>query len=86
MPDVGGPELIIILVVVLVLFGGSQLPKLARGLGQAQNEFKKGMEGDKDTRKDNRAVQPPSSSLPSPSSSTPSPAADHDIVRPDHQA
>lgn len=91
MPDVGGPELIIILVVVLVLFGGSQLPKLARGLGQAQNEFKKGMEGDKDNRKDNRAVQPPSSSLPSsslpsPSSSTPSPAADHDVVRPDHQA
>ena len=32
----GGPELIIILVVVLVLFGGSQLPKLAKNLGKAQ--------------------------------------------------
>ena len=36
-------EWIIILVVVLLLFGGSQLPKLARNLGQAQKEFKKGL-------------------------------------------
>jgi len=39
----GGPELIIILVVVLVLFGGSQLPKLAKNLGKAQKEFKDGI-------------------------------------------
>jgi sec-independent protein translocase protein TatA len=44
----GGPELIIILVVVLVLFGGSQLPKLAKNLGKAQKEFKDGIaEADK---------------------------------------
>ena len=44
----GGPELIIILVVVLVLFGGSELPKLAKNLGKAQKEFKDGMaEADK---------------------------------------
>ncbi|MCB1249138.1 MAG: twin-arginine translocase TatA/TatE family subunit [Acidimicrobiales bacterium] len=40
----GGPEMIIVLVIVLLVFGGSQLPKLARSLGQAQNEFKKGVE------------------------------------------
>ena len=34
----------IILILVLVLFGGAQLPKLARGLGSAQKEFKKGLE------------------------------------------
>ena len=39
-----GPEWIIPLVVLLVLFGGSQLPKLARGIGSAQREFKKGLE------------------------------------------
>jgi sec-independent protein translocase protein TatA len=39
-----GPEWIIVAVVVLVLFGGSQLPKLARGLGSAQHEFKKGLD------------------------------------------
>jgi sec-independent protein translocase protein TatA len=38
-----GPELIIILIVILLLFGGAKLPKLARSLGQAQNEFKKGL-------------------------------------------
>ncbi len=44
----GGPELVIVLVVVLVLFGGSQLPKLAKNLGKAQKEFKDGMaEADK---------------------------------------
>lgn len=39
-----GPELIIVLVVVLVLFGGAQLPKLAKNLGSAQKEFKKAMD------------------------------------------
>ncbi len=44
-----GPEVIVVLVVILVLFGGSQIPKLARNLGQAQKEFKKGLsEGQKD--------------------------------------
>ena len=44
-----GPELIIVLVIVLLVFGGSQLPKLARSLGQAQKEFKSGLsEGAKD--------------------------------------
>jgi sec-independent protein translocase protein TatA len=40
--DVGPAELIIVLLVVLVLFGGAKLPQLARSLGQAQTEFKKG--------------------------------------------
>ena len=38
-----GPEWFIVLAVVLVIFGGSQLPKLARNLGQAQREFKEGL-------------------------------------------
>lgn len=40
----GAPELLIVLAVVLVVFGGSQVPKLARNLGQAQKEFKKGLD------------------------------------------
>ena len=45
----GTPELLIILVVVLLVFGSSRLPKLARSLGQAQKEFKQGVnEGAKD--------------------------------------
>ena len=43
------PEIILIIVVVLVLFGGSQLPKLAKNLGKAQQEVKSGLaEGQKD--------------------------------------
>jgi sec-independent protein translocase protein TatA len=48
-----GPELVIVLVVILLVFGGSQLPKLARSLGQAQREFQKGIrEGTEDQRPD----------------------------------
>jgi len=37
----GTPELIVILVILLVLFGGAKLPSLAKGLGQSIKEFKK---------------------------------------------
>jgi len=48
--NLGAPELLIILVVVLLLFGGSKLPKLARSLGEAQKEFKAGLDkGDDDS-------------------------------------
>jgi sec-independent protein translocase protein TatA len=42
--NLGPTELIIILLVVLVLFGGAKIPKLARSLGQAQKEFKTGLD------------------------------------------
>ncbi len=45
--DIGPWELLIILVIILVLFGGAKLPGLARSLGQAQKEFKKGMSDEK---------------------------------------
>lgn len=41
-----GPELIIILVIVLLLFGGSKIPKLMKGMGEGINEFKKAMKGE----------------------------------------
>lgn len=44
MPNLRPQELLIILVIVLVLFGGSKLPQLARNLGQAQKEFKDGLD------------------------------------------
>ena len=43
--EIFGVDGVIVLVVVLVvLFGGSQIPKLARSLGSAQSQFKKGLE------------------------------------------
>jgi sec-independent protein translocase protein TatA len=47
--DLMGPDglIVVVAVVLLVLFGGSRLPKLARGLGSASHEFRKGVaEGD----------------------------------------
>ena len=41
--NLGATELIIVLAILLVLFGGARLPKLARSLGQAQKEFKQGV-------------------------------------------
>ena len=46
-----GPDgiIIVVAVIVVLLFGGSRLPKLARGLGSASHEFRKGLEeGDPD--------------------------------------
>ena len=42
MGDIGAPELLIILALVMLVFGGAKLPSLARSLGQAKNEFKRG--------------------------------------------
>jgi sec-independent protein translocase protein TatA len=48
--NLGAPELLILLLIVVLLFGASRLPKLARSLGQASKEFKDGVsEGAKDT-------------------------------------
>lgn len=39
MPSLGAPELLIILAVVLLIFGGTKLPQLARSMGLAKKEF-----------------------------------------------
>jgi sec-independent protein translocase protein TatA len=60
----GGPEMMLIFVIVLVLFGGQKLPEFARGLGKSIREFKKAAAGveeefkralDEDERKTNAA-------------------------------
>ncbi|MBR6178569.1 MAG: twin-arginine translocase TatA/TatE family subunit [Bacteroidales bacterium] len=42
---IGGQELIIILLIILVLFGAKKIPDLMRGLGRGVKEFKDGMNG-----------------------------------------
>lgn len=39
----GGPELLLVLVVILVLFGGKRMPEIAKGLGRGLHEFRRAM-------------------------------------------
>lgn len=49
---IGGPEIIVILLLVLVLFGGKKIPELMKGLGKGVKEYKKAMNGIDDEIKD----------------------------------
>lgn len=46
--NIGTPELIIIAVIVILLFGGKKIPEFIKGIGQAFGEFKKGAKGEKE--------------------------------------
>lgn len=43
--DLGVPELMIILLILLLLFGAARLPKLAKSIGESAGELKKGFDG-----------------------------------------
>lgn len=45
--QLGWPQIVLIVVAVLLLFGGRKIPELMRGIGQGIREFKKGMNEDK---------------------------------------
>lgn len=62
----GGWEWIVILVVILLLFGGSRLPQLAKSLGQSKRAFKEGLD---DADEEARLEKPRSASAPLPASS-----------------
>ncbi len=46
MGDIGLPELLVIAVLVILLFGANRLPEVGKGLGEAIRSFKKGLHGD----------------------------------------
>ena len=49
MGGLGAPELVLIFVVVLLLFGGKKIPELMKGLGKGVKEFKDGQNGESST-------------------------------------
>jgi len=63
-----GPEILIILLVLVLLFGANKIPKLARSTGQAMGEFKKGREEIEDELQD--ISNPDTESTPSASTDT----------------
>lgn len=56
----GAQELIIILLILLVIFGGKKIPELAKGLGRGMKEFKKASRDDEETGdNDKDRLEPP---------------------------
>ena len=48
MPNIGAPELIVILVIALLVLGPKKLPEVGRSVGRGMREFKESLSGDKD--------------------------------------
>lgn len=96
----GAPEMMLIFVIVLVLFGGNKLPEFARGLGKSIREFKKAAAGveeefkralEEDERKQNqpKLAEPATTSTPASPYDPAGPGAgtehyDHDYHSADH--
>lgn len=60
--DLGTPELIVILVILLLLFGGKKLPELSRSIGQSIREIRKGIDGSTDASNSTPTQSPESKS------------------------
>ncbi|MEO5925633.1 MAG: twin-arginine translocase TatA/TatE family subunit [Bryobacteraceae bacterium] len=54
MKSIGLPELLIILVVAVLLFGGKKIPEVAKGLGEGIRNFKNSLKGDEPTPDDKK--------------------------------
>ena len=99
MPNIGAPELIIIGVILVLLFGATRLPATAKGLGQALKLFKKEIRDDDEKKPEVAAtpqqpVQPASvgqpvqtvQQQPVQQNGTADPAPDQSAVKPGNQA
>ncbi len=59
MPNLGIPELLIILVIALVIFGPGKLPDLGKALGSSLREFQRSVRGEDSPADDNRTGEEP---------------------------
>jgi sec-independent protein translocase protein TatA len=57
MAFLGWPELIVILAILLLIFGGSRLKGLAKGLGESVKEFKKATSGEETEDEDKKVIE-----------------------------
>jgi sec-independent protein translocase protein TatA len=85
MPGIGIPELIIVLVILLIIFGPKRLPGLGRSLGSGMREFKDSISGkNKDDEDEEEIVGEPAALEPGPPAPAPSEtrAADDRVTEP----
>jgi sec-independent protein translocase protein TatA len=54
--NIGGTEILLIVLLVLLLFGGTKIPELMRGLGKGVKSFRDGMEGKAETPKQQQSI------------------------------
>lgn len=52
---IGPWQIVLIVVIVLLLFGGKKIPELMKGIGKGTREFKKGLSGDEEEKKEKDA-------------------------------
>ena len=64
MPQLGAPELIIILVIIILIFGVGKLPEVGQALGKGIREFRGAAEGQEDDAKDDAKAAPPAVAAP----------------------
>jgi len=57
MPNIGAPELLLVLAIVILIFGASRIPKLGRSMGQSIRGFKQGLKEDVQDEEDEGAVK-----------------------------
>lgn len=86
--NLGGPDLLVILVIILVLFGAKKLPELARGLGQAIKEFQKAKDEFTDElhKAGDTKTAPPQSTVPQNPASTAAQTDPNQTINPGKQA
>jgi len=70
MSNIGLPEIAIVLVIVLVIFGPKRLPQLGRSLGGGMREFKDAVTGNSKDEDDEQSTLPPPSSAPAVTNAT----------------
>jgi sec-independent protein translocase protein TatA len=86
--SIGMPELIIIFVIALIIFGPRKLPELGRSLGKSLAEFKKASNELRSTLEEEIRVEEQKETIRQPAAAAPAPTTVHveEAVRQDHSA
>lgn len=60
----GTPELIVIFLIIMLIYGGTRLPAMGRGLGEGIRHFREGLKGESETHKSDSHAEPAAKTPP----------------------